>query len=173
MIVAPSGMEARGELSARRDVGLARREIDQLVERQRDYGRFERRRAPVTMIDEGHYHRDVRDAIDGRARRVLEAQAAHFAHAGDEQARIEPADHVALAFVLAGAKVAAIEDAGVGVDAAAAVAFEARRAPQGWRVTCGIVPEPLRLRELAGGFVGRPAVHFTLTSAVSPNSPTR
>src|SRR3990167_1557640 len=70
--------------------------------------------------------------------------------------------------VLAGAEVAAVEDTGVSMDAAAEVAFEAGRAPQRTRVTRRIVPEPLRLRELTRGLVRRSVVHFTLISAVSP-----
>ncbi|MFX7961298.1 hypothetical protein ABTK60_20635, partial [Acinetobacter baumannii] len=64
------------------------------------------------------------------ARRILEAQATHFAHAGDEKARVESADHVALALVLTRTEVAAVEDAGIGVNAATPVALEAGRTPQ-------------------------------------------
>src|SRR6266446_4359310 len=108
-----------------------------------------------------------------RRRHELEAEATHFTHAGDEQSWIEPADHVALTLVLAGAEVAAVDDSSVSMDAAAAVAFEAGRAPQRRRMPRRIVPKPLRLREVTRRLVGRAAVHFTLISAVSPNSPTR
>lgn len=79
--------------------------------------------------------------------------------------------HKVFPYLLRG--LAAVEDAGVGMDAAAEVAFEAGRAPQRTRVTRRIVPEPLPLRELTRGFVRRSVVHFTLISAVSPKSPTR
>ena len=67
----------------------------------------------------------------------------------------------------------AINDAGVGMDAAAAITLETSRAAQRRRMARRIVPQPLRLPELTRGFVGGPAVHFTTISAVSPNSPTR
>ena len=104
--------------------------VDQLIERERDHRLVERRRAAVAVIDEGHDHRKSRHTVYRRARRIREVESAHLTHAGDKQARIESADHVAPTLVLAGAKVAAVEDPGVRVNAAAVVALEAGRAPQ-------------------------------------------
>jgi hypothetical protein len=96
-----------------------------------------------------------------------------FAHPRYEQGRIEPADHVALALVSASAEIAAVKDAGVGMDAAAAITLETGRAAQRQRMARRIIPQPLRLPELTRGFVCGPAVHFTMISAVSPNNPMR
>lgn len=117
--------------------------------------------------------RDLRHAVGVRPRRIVEAEPFDLAHARDEKAGIEPAHHVALRLVGAGAKIVAVEDAGIGMDAAAAIALEAGRTAQRWRMMRRVVPQPLRLPELTGGFVGGPAVHLTAISAVPSNNPTR
>ncbi|MDH2351186.1 hypothetical protein QCM80_10950 [Bradyrhizobium sp. SSUT112] len=165
--------ETIGKVRKRGDMRLAGSQIDELIERQRDHRLVKARHTPIAMINERHDRWQVRNAVRGNARRVLETQATHFAHARDEKARIESTDHVALALVLARAEVTAVEDARVGVNAATAIAFEAVRAAQRLRVLRRIVPKPLWMWEATRWFVGRPIVHFTLISAVSPNNPTR
>jgi hypothetical protein len=117
--------------------------------------------------------RALRHAVGVRPRRIVEAEPFDLAHARDEKAGIEPTHHVALRLVGAGAKIVAVEDAGIGMDAAAAIALVAGRTAQRWRMMRRVVPQPLRLPELTRGFVGGPAVHLTVISAVSPNNPTR
>jgi hypothetical protein len=70
----------------------------------------------------------------------LETETSDLAHSGDEGARIKPADHVTTGLVLARAEIRAVEDAGVRVDASAAVTFEAGGAAQRWRMARSVVP---------------------------------
>ncbi|MFN7882738.1 MAG: hypothetical protein ACK5PF_06960, partial [bacterium] len=97
--------------------------------------------------------RNVRHAVGRGAWCVLEAEAVDLPHSGDKEAWIEPADHVALALVLTRTEVTTVYDAGVGMDAAAAVAFKAGRAPERRRMARGVVPEPLGLGKVARGLM--------------------
>ena len=124
-----------------------------------------------TRVMPDHGHR--RHAIRAGTRRIVKVEAADLAHARNEQTRIKAADHVSFALVGAAAQVAAVKNASIRVNAAAAVALETRRASQRLCMTARIVPELLRLLELTRWFVWGSDIHLTLTSTVSPNSPTR
>ena len=82
------------------------------------------------MIDERHDERKRRHAVCACARRIVEAEPTDLLHSRHELAGVEPADHVTLGSVRAGAEIAAVEDAGVGMDAAAAITLETSRAAQ-------------------------------------------
>jgi hypothetical protein len=97
------------------------------------------------MIDERRHKRQGGRAENRDTRRLVEGEAADLSHPRHEQARIETADHVALALVFAGAEVETIEDAGVSVDAAAPAAFLAGRASERGGVARRVIPEPLGL----------------------------
>src|SRR5579883_2705495 len=109
------------------------------------------------------------DAAGRNARRGLEREPADFAHAGHKDPRIEAADHVAPALVAARAQVATVENAGIGVGAAAAAVLQTGGAAERNRVAGAIVPQPLRLWEAARRLVRWALLHRMLTSAVSPN----
>ena len=116
-------------------------EIDKLVERQGNHRLIEHGCAAISMIDERHDHRNRWHSVRGGARGSVKVETADLAHARNEQARIEAADHVAFALVSASAQVAAVENTSICMDAAAAVALEAGGAPQRLCVVARIIPK--------------------------------
>jgi len=82
------------------------------------------------MVDERDQERQFWDAPRLNTRRGLKRQSTDLAHSRHKKAGIEAANHVAPVLVLARAQVAAVENAGVGVDAPTGPKFQTCWAPE-------------------------------------------
>src|ERR1019366_5170530 len=123
--------EASGQFLAGGDMNLSGGEIDNFIKRKCNDGFIECRGAAVAVIDEGSYHRQARRTVSRNTRCSVEREPTALAHPRHEEARIEAADHVAFALVLAGAEIATVQDARVGVDGPARPTFLTGRKARG------------------------------------------